>query len=109
MDWDVIAATGKLARVSPGEQAFAFMNAVYRDYKNGASEEVMRQWLRFMLSAPFCFRVIESDDEAHKVMLQLRQDVKADKVGLAHTLLQSIYDVISFKERKPRWSLETTC
>ena len=59
------------------------------------------------MSTKFHFRVIDNDDDAHLAMLQYRQDVKADKVGMAHTLLQTIHDVVAFRARKPRMSVES--
>ena len=41
------------------------------------------------------------------MMLQYRQDVKADKLGMAHTLLQTTHDVAAFRSRKPRMSVES--
>jgi len=102
----VLDSTGHLPRVSPGEQVYAFIHAVYRDYRAAASEDVMTAWRDFALSVPFFFRTIDSDDEAHKLMLQLRQDIKADRVGMAHTLLQTICDVVAFRDRKPKWSID---
>ena len=86
---------------------FGFLNAIYRDFKNGCPPEVMAQWRAYCLSTKFHFRVIDNDDDAHLAMLQYRQDVKADKVGMAHTLLQTIHDVVAFRTRKPRMSVES--
>ena len=98
--------SGSLTRVSPGEQMFGFLNAIYRDYKNGCPPEVMEQWRNYCLSTKFHFRVVDTDDEAHLMMLQYRQDVKADKLGMAHTLLQTISDIFAFRARKPRMSVD---
>ena len=41
------------------------------------------------------------------MMLQYRQDVKADKLGMAHTLLQTIHDVAALRSQKPRMSVDS--
>ena len=96
---------GSLARVSPGEQVFGFLNAIYRDFKNACQPDVMEQWHAYCLSLPFHFRTVDNDGDAHLMMLQYRQDVKADKFSMGHTLLQTVYDVAASRDRKPKKSM----
>ena len=94
------ASKGGLMRVSPPEPLHACIRAAHRDWKAGKDNEVMDQWRKVFLSATFVFKVIESADDAHFENLQCRQDVHAAYQGMGYTLLQKIYDIVSFRTRK---------
>lgn len=91
---------GHLMRASPPEPLHACIRAAHRDWKAGKGDEVMNEWRRVFLTATFIFRVIENADDTHFVNLQYRQDTHAAYVGMSYTLVQKIYDIVSFRSRK---------
>ena len=86
--------------MSPPEMMYAFVQAIYRDYKGGASSDTMSQWRNMALSVTMVFKVIEKEDDKHFTLLQQRQDMQADGLAMTYTVLQSIYDLIAFRDRK---------
>ena len=91
---------GTLARMSPPEMMYAFIQAICRDFASGATAETMAQWQEKALSVTMVFKVVEKEDDKQFQLLQQRQDVHADGIAMTYTVLQSIYDVISFRDRK---------
>ena len=91
--------SGTLSRLSPPELVLAFLKAVVRDFKSGCPPEVMQQWANYALTAPFQFQIMENDEERYFASIQFRQDIVADKIGMALTPIQSIFDVAAFRKK----------
>ena len=95
----VVSVPGKLPRLSPPELVLAFLRAVIRDFKSGCPPDVMKEWANYALTAPFQFKILENDEARYFASIQLRQDIIADKTGMALTPIQAIFDVAAFRKK----------
>ena len=64
---DPMAMKGRLTRVSPSEIVDACFLAIERDIGIG-DDSVLRKWRTCLLSAPFLFKVVESEEDCYVVV-----------------------------------------
>ena len=92
---------GKCLRLTPPELLLAYFEAIAMDLKTG-DEARLQQWRSTMLCCPCMFKVCQSDDEQHKMMLHQREDMAQNYQSMRLTAVQKMYDIIALKERKER-------
>ena len=99
---DVVAelATNKATRISPPEILYAFLDAVARDVQN-EDEERCKVWRDAIVSAPFKFELIASEDDRHIATMQAREDMTKRHNTMRWSPIQKMYDIIGCMERKP--------
>lgn len=98
----VMSERGALEAVSPPEMVHAFILRLEELVSGNASDDVLSGWLRIMLSTMFMFELLPTLDSRSARSDSLRENAVADYHGFAWTVLQKVYHLGLFKQRKEK-------
>ena len=80
-----MAHKGALRSPSPEEVIHAFLLAVHRDFKGNASDDVMKEWCKAVLSVTFNFKLHEKEDSFYWEAVNSREDLVTDFTDVVRT------------------------
>ena len=99
---DPLKNKGMLFRISPVEIIAAMLSAVANAIRAGASDDLLQEWRRQLLTVPFEFVECEGEDPRHFAALQYRENLVANYAGMRYSTIMKIFDVEAFMDRKAR-------
>ena len=91
-------AYGQLVSVTPIEVRIALLRALKRDIISG-DERKIKRWITFLLSAPFEYWIIESEDDIWKASRQQRENITKNYETMRLSPVQQMYEFIYFKNK----------
>ena len=91
---------GNFILVSPPETLDAVLWKVATRIDAGADAEEMLAWRRTLQSVQMRFLKLDSDDDKHYHMLQMREDKKGEGQSVRLNTIQECLDIYGFKTRK---------
>ena len=97
---DPCAHRGALQSISAEELRHAYWLAIARDIEDGRSKEVMARWRQCILSCPFEFRAIGSEDERFWAALNLRNREGKKLSAVMRTAWQKLNEIMKFRQRR---------
>ena len=114
---EVAVGTGKhplldldeVKRITPEELEFAYVEAIYDAVQAEASQEVMADWFLSVLTVPYRYRRMDSEDAVAWAANQYRESLDQNWASLHHTTLQKIRAVVYMikKQEKTKGKLTT--
>ena len=92
---------GAWISITPIELVHAFLFAIQRDIMLGEDEvgaDALGTWCAALLSVPFHFQVVDTDEKTYMMSVQMRESVGAEYNVAYYTALQRIYMIQRFVE-----------
>ena len=91
---------GAMEQVSPPELVHSFIMRVAELVDQGAPHDVLSGWLRVFLTCMMVFEKLPTADAKSARSDSLRENAVADYNGFAWTVLQKVYHLGYYRERK---------
>ena len=91
-----------LCRLSPLEPIAAMFSAIAKAVNRNDSDESLEKWRKHLLSVPFEFACVNTEDERYFAALQLRENITKDYESMRVSVLMRIMDIESFLHRKEK-------
>ncbi|CAK9003484.1 Uncharacterized protein SCF082_LOCUS7759, partial [Durusdinium trenchii] len=98
----MMSEKGAMESVSPPELVHAFVLRLAELIREKTSDDLLEGWLRVILSTMFMFELLPTVDDRSARADSLRESAVADYHGFAWTVLQKVYHLGLFRQRKER-------